>query len=231
MLELRDIDAGYGDHPVLRGVSLHVPPRSVVALLGANGAGKTTTLRVASGLLRSTGGAVLLEGDDITGSPPEFVARQGVCHVPEGSGVFRNLTVRDNIIIQSNGRPIGEAVEMAVSAFPILGRKLDQPAGLLSGGQQQMLALVRPYICEPAYVLLDEVSLGLAPVVVDEIFAFLATLADAGCALLIVEQYIARALELADSVYLLSRGRVEFAGKPSELDGDRLAERYLGAMT
>jgi branched-chain amino acid transport system ATP-binding protein len=231
MLELHDVRAGYGDAVVLRGVSLWVPEQSVVALLGANGAGKTTLLRVASGLLKPSSGRLRLDGEDVTGRPPHALARRGVCHVPEGRGIFPHLTVRDNILVQVAGGDVGEALDKAVSAFPILGKKLGQQAGSLSGGQQQMLSLTRAYVTEPRYVLLDEVSMGLAPVVVDEIFEFLARLAAQGCALLLVEQYITRALALADYVYLISRGRLEFAGEPGELDADRLMAQYLGAHT
>ncbi|MGP3923301.1 ABC transporter ATP-binding protein [Streptomyces sp. 8N616] len=231
MLELLDISAGYGDTRVLRDVSLWVPPRSVVALLGTNGAGKTTTLRVASGLLAPSSGRLRLDGHDLTGKPPHILARHGVCHVPEGRGVFPNLTVRDNILIQAAGGDPDEAIEKAVSAFPALGEKLRLPAGSMSGGQQQMLAVARAYVTSPAYVLLDEVSMGLAPVVVDEIFEFLGKLAGSGCALLLVEQYVTRALELADYVYLMNRGRIDFAGEPGELDSARLMEQYLGAQT
>jgi branched-chain amino acid transport system ATP-binding protein len=231
MLELHDVRAGYGDAVVLRGVSLWVPEESVVALLGANGAGKTTLLRVASGLLKPSSGRLRLDGEDVTGRPPHALARRGVCHVPEGRGIFPHLTVRDNILVQVAGGDVGEALDKAVSAFPILGKKLGQQAGSLSGGQQQMLSLTRAYVTEPRYVLLDEVSMGLAPVVVDEIFEFLARLAAQGCALLLVEQYITRALALADYVYLISRGRLEFAGEPGELDADRLMAQYLGAHT
>jgi branched-chain amino acid transport system ATP-binding protein len=231
VLELQGISAGYGDTPVLRDVSLWVPPRSVVALLGPNGVGKTTLLRVASGLLAPSSGRIRLDGRDLTGKPPYTLARHGVCHVPEGRGVFPNLTVRDNILIQAAGGDVDEAVEAVISAFPVLGQKLGQKAGSLSGGQQQMLALAHAYVTDPAYVLLDEVSMGLAPVVVDEIFEFLGELAASGCALLLVEQYVTRALELADYVYLMNRGRTEFAGEPGELDGARLMEQYLGAHT
>jgi branched-chain amino acid transport system ATP-binding protein len=231
MLELLDISAGYGDTRVLRDVSLWVPPRSVVALLGTNGAGKTTTLRVASGLLAPSSGRLRLDGHDLTGKPPHILARHGVCHVPEGRGVFPNLTVRDNILIQAAGGDLDEAIEKAVSAFPVLGEKLRLPAGSMSGGQQQMLAVTRAYVTSPAYVLLDEVSMGLAPVVVDEIFEFLGKLAGSGCALLLVEQYVTRALELADYVCLMNRGRIDFAGEPGELDSTRLMEQYLGAQT
>ncbi|WP_034269062.1 ABC transporter ATP-binding protein [Haloechinothrix halophila] len=228
MLELTGVSAGYGEAAVLRDVSLWVPPRSVVALLGANGAGKTTLLRVASGLLKPSAGWMSLDGADVTGRAPHVLANRGVCHVPEGRGIFPTLTVRDNLIIQAGDGDADDAVERAVSAFPILGEKLGQLAGSLSGGQQQMLSLSRAYVTDPAYVLLDEVSMGLAPVVVDEIFESLATLAAQGCALLLVEQYVTRALELADYVYLLARGRIEFAGEPGELDAERLMARYMG---
>lgn len=231
MLELASVTAGYGDAAVLRDVSMWVPPRSVVALLGANGAGKTTLLRVASGLLPPAAGRMRLASADVTGWSPHALARNGVCHVPEGRGVFPHLSVRDNVVIQAGRGNATEAVEKAVSAFPILGEKLNQPAGALSGGQQQMLALAHAYVVDPAYVLLDEVSMGLAPVVVDEIFEFLAKLAASGCALLLVEQFISRALELADYTYLITRGRIEFAGEPGELDSARLTDTYLGAGT
>ncbi|MBA0125742.1 ABC transporter ATP-binding protein [Haloechinothrix sp. YIM 98757] len=231
MLRLHDITAGYGDTTVLRDVSLPVPRRSVVALLGANGAGKTTTLRVASGLLAPGSGTLHLDGTDLTGRRPHVLARRGVCHVPEGRGIFPNLSVRDNIAVHAAGADTGEAVDRAVSAFPVLGEKLGQQAGALSGGQQQMLALSRAYVTEPSYVLLDEVSMGLAPVVVDEIFEFLGRLAEQGCALVLVEQYVAKALELADYVFLLARGRLEFAGEPGELDAAQLMEKYMGTHT
>lgn len=229
MLELTDVSAGYGDTEVLRDVSLWVPRQSVAALLGANGAGKTTLLRTASGLLKPSAGTLSVDGQEVTGASPHALAGLGVCHVPEGRGVFPSLSVRDNIVIQAQGRDIGKAIDKAVSAFPILGKKLGQAAGALSGGQQQMLSLSRAYVTEARYVLLDEVSMGLAPVVVDEIFEFLGALATSGCALLLVEQYVARALELADYIYLMSRGRIEFAGEPGELDAESLMQQYMGA--
>lgn len=229
MLELDQVHAGYGDHKVLRDVSLWVPRASVVALLGPNGAGKTTLLRVASGLIKPGKGKFHLDGDDVTGKPPHVLARRGVCHVPEGRGIFPSLTVRDNILIHAPAGGLTEAVDKAVSAFPILGKKLGDLAGSMSGGQQQMLALSAAYVTQPAYVLLDEVSMGLAPVVVDEIFEFLGKLAAAGCALLLVEQYVTRALQLADYVYLMNRGRIEFTGEPGELDSAQLMERYMSS--
>lgn len=231
MLQLHSITAGYGHAAVLRDVSLWLPPQSVVALLGANGAGKTTLLRVASGQLTPSAGRMYLDGQDVTGHAPHSLSRRGVCHIPEGRGIFPNLTVRDNIVIHAHSSNVADAVNKATGAFPVLGQKLHQPARALSGGQQQMLALSRAYVTNPAYVLLDEVSMGLAPVVVDEIFAFLSTLVADGCALLLVEQYVTRALELADYAYLITRGRIDFTGEPGELDSSRLAEHYIGAAS
>jgi branched-chain amino acid transport system ATP-binding protein len=229
VLELTDIEAGYRGARVLRGVNLAVPESSVVALLGANGAGKTTLLRVASGLLAPTGGRVMLDDQDVTGRRPHSLVAQGVCHVPEGRGIFPSLTVRDNLLLQSLVGQESEAVERAVGAFPRLGERLNQLAGTMSGGEQQMLALGRAYVQNPRFVLLDEVSMGLAPKIVDEIFEFLAVLASSGAALLLVEQYVTRALAVADYVYLLSRGEVAFAGEPCELDPEALAAEYVGA--
>jgi branched-chain amino acid transport system ATP-binding protein len=228
MFELRNVTAGYGDTVVLRNVSLRVPPRSVVALLGPNGAGKTTLLRVASGLLEPRSGSVHFARTDITAEPPHRRARRGLCHVPEGRGIFRALTVEVNLRLQAKPGRENEAVEQAVAVFPRLGERLRQVAGTMSGGEQQMLALARAYVSEPQLVLLDEVSMGLAPKVVDEVFDFLRVLAERGVSLLVVEQYVSRALELADFVYLLQRGRVEFAGESDEIGEDVVAASYLG---
>ena len=226
---LEQVTAGYGAVTVLRDVSLVVPPSSVVALLGANGAGKTTLLRVASGLIAPRAGRVRLGDLDATGWPAERLAAAGVCHIPEGRGVFRNLSVRENLTLQSIPGREREGTERAVEAFPVLGQRIEQIAGTLSGGQQQMLALARAYISEPRVVLLDEVSMGLAPLVIDEIFEFLGRLARSGVALLLVEQYVTRALEIADYVYMLNRGAVTFAGEPAELDSNEVFTSYLGA--
>ena len=229
MFVLNGIQAGYGGTKVLRRVDLVVPPSSVVALLGPNGAGKTTLLRVASGLLRPTHGQLMVDGQDLTGASPHRLMQAGVCHVPEGRGVFPSLSVRDNLLLQSIKGQEGEAVDKAVTAFPRLGERLGQLAGTMSGGEQQMLALARAYVQQPRFVLLDEVSMGLAPKVVDVIFEFLAVLAAQGTALLLVEQYVTRALAAANYVYLLGRGEIVFAGEPGELDADSLAEQYVGA--
>jgi branched-chain amino acid transport system ATP-binding protein len=230
MLELRDVTAGYQGHTVLRDVTLKVPDRSVVALLGPNGAGKTTLLRVASGVLTPSAGKVMVDGADVTGRPPDELARMGVCHVPEGRGVFPTLTVRDNLRLQAPD-DLDDATLAAVAAvFPRLAERMDQTAGTLSGGEQQMLALAHAYIADPTVVLLDEVSMGLAPTIVDVIFSYLGTLAAAGLALLLVEQYVGRALALADYVYVLRKGQVEFAGEPGELGDDAILASYLGGQ-
>jgi branched-chain amino acid transport system ATP-binding protein len=230
MLLVDEVHAGYGAVSVLRGVSVAVPAGSVVALLGANGAGKTTLLRVASGLLRPTAGRLLVDGADVTTLAPEKLVARGICHVPEGRGVFPTMTVRDNVLLQARPGHERAALDRAVTAFPRLGKRMSQIAGTMSGGEQQMLALARAYVQRPAVVLLDEVSMGLAPKIVDEIFVFLRTLAAEGTSLLLVEQYVTRALEAADYVYLLDRGRIGFAGEPGEVDSDAIFAGYLGAV-
>jgi branched-chain amino acid transport system ATP-binding protein len=234
-LELDRVTAAYGDATVLRDVSLVVPPGSVVALLGPNGAGKTTLLSVASGLLRPRSGRVLIDDDDATGAGVEDRVQRGMCHVTEGRSVFPGLSVRDNLRMFAPPGEAGQAIERAISAFPRLGQRLSQLAGTMSGGEQQMLAIARAYArCAPL-VLLDEVSMGLAPIVVDEIFDFLGRVRREGASLLLVEQYVAKALSLADHVYLLARGRVVFAGESAEIVGTDIFARYLstevGALT
>lgn len=228
MFALDNIVAGYGETTVLRGVSLTVPDSSVVALLGANGVGKTTLLRVASGLLRPSAGRMTLDGVDVTGQRPHQLAAAGVCHVPEGRGVFPSLTVRENLALQagSGGRA---DLERALEAFPRLGERLSQTAGTLSGGEQQMLALARAYVANPKVMLLDEVSMGLAPKIVDEIFVFLDRIAHEGSSLLLVEQYVTRAMALADYVYLMNRGTIAYCAEPSELEDEDVFARYLGS--
>jgi branched-chain amino acid transport system ATP-binding protein len=231
MLELRNISAGYGTGRVLENVNLVVPDGAVVALLGPNGAGKTTLLKVMSGLLRPMSGRVLLDGVDVTGASPFELARSGICHVPEGRGIFPTLSVADNLRLQAPRSVDRRAVELAAAVFPRLAQRRNQLAGTMSGGEQQMLALSRAYVAEPATVLLDEVSMGLAPLIVDEIFRYLRRIASEGTSLLVVEQYVARALELADYVYILNRGRIRFAGEPAEVGDQTVLESYLGALT
>ena len=228
-LELRGVRAGYGGTTVLRDVSIVVPAGAVVALLGPNGAGKTTLLNVASGVLAPESGSVWLDGADVTAEPSYRRSARGLCHVPEGRGIFPNLTVRQNIALHVAPREEAAAVALAVDAFPVLGRRLAQPAGTLSGGEQQMLALTAARVRRPGMVLLDEVSTGLAPQVIDEIFTFLSELAASGASLLLVEQYVSRALAVADYVYILRTGSVVFVGEPAELTDEDVFAQYVGA--
>jgi branched-chain amino acid transport system ATP-binding protein len=227
-LELRGVNAGYGATPVLRDVTIEVPPSRVVALLGPNGAGKTTTLRVASGLLRPTGGAVVVGGQEVNRTSPARRARLGVCLIPEGRGIFRSLTVRENLELLIPPWQKGANIDAAVEAFPVLGKKLRQAAGSMSGGEQQMLALSRAFLSAPKVVLLDEVSMGLAPVIVDQIFESLRALAATGVSIVLVEQYVNRALEMADTAYLMARGGIAWTGPAAGLDTDALTKAYLG---
>jgi branched-chain amino acid transport system ATP-binding protein len=228
MFRLDGIVAGYAETTVLRGVSLTVPDSSVVALLGPNGAGKTTLLRVASGLLRPTAGTMRLDHTDVTHHRPYQLASLGVCHVPEGRGIFPSLTVRENLTLQAGSGGGKTDMAKAIDAFPRLGERIGQTAGTLSGGEHQMLALARAYLADPKVMLLDEVSMGLAPKIVDEIFEFLARLRTEGASLLLVEQYVTRALHLADYVYLMNRGQIAYRGEPSELEDEDVFARYLG---
>jgi branched-chain amino acid transport system ATP-binding protein len=227
-LELRGVTAGYGRTTVLRGVDLSVPPGAVVALLGPNGAGKTTLMRVAAGLVGVTSGHVLLGGEDVTRARPHLRVKQGLCLIPEGRGIFPNLSVRENLMLQVPPWRQEDGFEPALRAFPVLEGRLSRMAGSLSGGQQQMLALSRSFLARPNVVLLDEVSMGLAPRIIDEIFEALVNLSHTGVALLLVEQYVNRAMKVADHVYVLGRGQVRFTGDPSELDDRALARLYLG---
>ena len=227
MIELRGIDAGYGRSTVLRDVTLTVPDSRIVALLGPNGAGKTTALRVLAGLVRPRAGSVVFEGLDVTGLSPAERARKGLCLIPEGRGVFPSLTVRENLRLQVPPWIKGGTLDAALEAFPVLADRLEQPAGSLSGGQQQMLSVARAFLASPSAVVLDEVSMGLAPKVVDEIYRSIKKLAAGGVSLLIVEQYVTRALDIADDVVLLGRGRVGFTGPASGLDQSTIVQSYL----
>jgi branched-chain amino acid transport system ATP-binding protein len=228
LLEIQALTGGYGETVVLRDVSLTVPSSSVVALLGPNGAGKSTTLRMASGLLRPQSGSILFDGEDVTALKPSARVRRGLCHLPEGRGVFPSLSVRENLLLFSPKGQEDEAFEEAVEVFPILGRRRKQAAGTLSGGEQQMLTLARAYVSHPRLILVDEASLGLAPIVVDGIFEFLRTIVEKGTSLLLVEQYVARALALATTVYVLHKGEIVFSGPKDEVDEDMLFALYAG---
>ncbi len=227
MLELTGITGGYGSTTVLRDVSFSVPRGSVVALLGPNGAGKSTTMRMASGLLRPQQGRVTLEGKDVTRVTPSRRARLGVCHVMEGRSIFPSLTVRENLRIQAPRHTSkSDVLDRTKQAFPHLAQRQKQIAGTLSGGEQQMLALMRAYLSNPKVVLVDEASLGLAPVIVDQIFDFLSRLARDGVSLLIVEQYAERVLAIANTVYLLNQGRVVHSGPAGDLDEQQVFALY-----
>ncbi|MCK0092616.1 ABC transporter ATP-binding protein [Rhodococcus sp. NPDC060090] len=231
ILELRDVSAAYGKITVLRGVNVAVMPGQVVALLGPNGAGKTTTLRVACGAHPVSSGQLLLGGRDMTGASSRDLARIGVCLIPEGRGVFPNLTVRENLVMMTfTGRSIEEIEEIAYTRFPILGKRVSQTAGTMSGGEQQMLALARGLATDPAVLMLDELSMGLAPRIVAELYEHVAEAAAQGVAVLVVEQFATAVLHTADHAAVLVRGEIEIEGPPDEL-GDELASLYLGSAS
>ena len=226
-LELVDVHAAYGPFRALFGVSFAVPVGGVCALLGPNGAGKTTVARVASGLVAPTSGAVRVAGVDMTGRPTWRFARLGVAHAVEGRSVFASLSVEDNLRLAFR-RSLGAAgveggLQRAYGSFPRLGERRRQEAGTLSGGEQRMLALARVLGDPPRVLIADELSLGLAPVIVDEVYATLATIRDAGTSLLIVEQQVPRAMALADVVVVLGKGAVRYAGPAQEI-GDLVEE-------
>jgi branched-chain amino acid transport system ATP-binding protein len=226
-LELVGVRAGYGRIEVLHGLDLAVPEGCVAALLGPNGAGKTTTLRAISGTLPVTGGAIRLDGRRIDRLRTPTIARRGVTLIPEGRGIFPGLTVAENLRITHRSGGAGGGgdaepwpvwLERVTATFPILGTRLGQVAGSLSGGEQQMLALSRALVGRPRVVLVDELSMGLAPLVVEQLFEQIAALRDAGQTVLLVEQYLGHALRHADLCYVLAKGRVAFVGEPGELE-------------
>jgi branched-chain amino acid transport system ATP-binding protein len=228
-LTVTGLRAGYGSTNVLHGIDLVVPAGAAVALLGANGAGKSTLLKTIAGLLPATSGSVELGGVDVTAAPADARARAGICLLPEGRGIFRNLTVRENLAMQNGSRDVDAAVAQIVARFPRLESRMNQTAGTLSGGEQQMLSLARALSTDPAVVLADELSVGLAPVIVDDILAAVSAMRAEGRSILIVEQYVSRVLALVDYVYLLHKGRVVFVGEPAQCDGGRVFDQYLGA--
>jgi branched-chain amino acid transport system ATP-binding protein len=230
LLELRDVRAAYDGITALHGVDLSVGAGQVVALLGPNGAGKTTTLRVAAGVHPVRSGRLLLGGRDVTGVSPRDLARRGVCLIPEGRGVFPNLSVRDNLLMMTfTGRSRVEVEEVAYARFPILARRASQLAGTLSGGEQQMLALARALATDPAVLLLDELSLGLAPLTVGRLYEHVAEIARQGVAVLVVEQFATAVLGIADHAAVLVRGRVARQERPGDGSRAELAALYLGS--
>lgn len=227
-LSLKGITSGYGTTTIVRNIDLNIEAGSVTALLGPNGAGKSTLLKTMSGLIRPMSGSVMIDGQDVSSLAPNKRANLGLCHIPEGRGIFPSMTVKENLELQAKPGEQSIAIEKGIAAFPILGERLMQRAGTMSGGQQQMLSMARAYTQNPRMILVDEGSLGLAPIVVDEIFSFLAGVAAAGAALLIVDQFVARALTLATSAYVMTRGEIVFAGTSAELHQSDVFERYLG---
>jgi branched-chain amino acid transport system ATP-binding protein len=215
-LSLREVRAGYGPVEVLHGIDLDVAQGTLTALLGPNGAGKTTLLSVIAGLVPTRRGAIVWDGAEVTGLAPHERAAAGMLLVPESRGVFPGLSVRDNLAVFA-GR--GASWEPALDTFPVLRERLSQPAGLLSGGEQQMLAMSHPLLRRPRLLLIDEISHGLAPQVARALFDVVAGLARDGTTVVLVEQHLSDALRLADVVYLISRGELAFAGEPGELVG------------
>jgi branched-chain amino acid transport system ATP-binding protein len=228
-LELIGLRAGYGSIEVLHGVSLRVPPATVVALLGPNGAGKSTLLKVASGTITPTEGCLHVGGVHVNGADAASLAQAGVCRIPEGRGIFPNLTVAENLRMWTGVgdlRP-AEVAERTYGRFPRLGERRKQLAGTLSGGEQQMLAMSRALLVDPAVLLLDEISMGLAPLIVAELYELVGSLAQQGIAILLVEQFAQTALAVADHAVILSQGRVTRTGTPAEVE-EHLSAAYLG---
>ena len=234
LLSIRDLTTGYGRVQVLRGVNIDVAPGEIVALLGVNGAGKTTTLRAVSGVLPTWSGTVSFDGTVLGKRTPEARARAGLAHVPEGRGILTSLTVRQNLRLGATARGrdqsgIAEDEERLLGVFEPLRDKLSAPAGSLSGGQQQMLAIARALMGRPRLVMVDEMSFGLAPILVTQLLGLVSRMREeSGTAFLLVEQNSA-VLDVADRAYVLSGGRVRTSGPASELAGsDNLVRAYLG---
>ncbi len=230
VIELQDVRASYGRIEVLHGVDLAVPAGKVVALLGPNGAGKTTTLKVANGQMATDVGCVHICGRHVNGVNPDALARIGVCTIPEGRGVFRNLTVRENLRMLAFTGAGDEVFDRAFHRFPRLKERAGQVAGTLSGGEQQMLAMARGLATDPAVLLIDELSMGLAPLIVSELYELVAQIAAGGVSILVVEQFARTVLGVADLAVVMQQGRVVASGVPSELE-DELSAAYLGAST
>ena len=228
-LELIDVHAAYGRIEVLHGVDLTVPRGCVVALLGPNGAGKSTTLRVASGQMQPTRGHVHLSGHHLNGADPDRLARAGLCTIPEGRGVFPNLTVEENLRLFAYTATASEKEvrERTFAQFPRLHERRGQMAGRLSGGEQQMLAMARALSTDPALLMLDELSMGLAPLIVEQLYELVAEIAATGVSVLVVEQFARRALAVAQYAVVMVGGRVTAVGEPADVES-QLSEAYLG---
>jgi branched-chain amino acid transport system ATP-binding protein len=232
ILEVRDVSASYSTYRALFGVSLSVPDRGIVALLGSNGAGKSTVARVISGLVRPTSGTVRFAGQDITRVAPHKIARMGLVQVPEGRGIFSSLSVEENLIVTFRHGPAKKeskaALQRSFEAFPVLQKRRNQRAGTLSGGEQRILSLAKVLSVAPRLLVVDELSLGLAPAVVDTVYDSLIKIREAGTALLVVEQQIDRALSIADSAVLLAHGSVAWSGPASA--ASEAMERLFASM-
>jgi len=233
LLDVVGLCAGYGDVPVLRGIDLSIAAGSITALIGANGAGKTTLLRAISGIIPTDAGTVHYDGRDIVGMPPHDIVRAGLVQVPEGRRLFPEMTVVENLLVGSSSpaarRQRDENLAMVLELFPRVRERKAQLAGTLSGGEQQMVAIARALMASPRLLLLDETSLGLAPIVVDEIFVAVRRLAAQGLTILVVEQNTALALEVADHGYVLEQGQFAIQGAASSLISDpRVRQAYLG---
>ncbi len=237
MLTIENLQAGYGKVQVLHGISISVPKGKIVTLIGSNGAGKTTTMRAISGMIKPEAGRVTLAGKDITGLASHQIAKRGLAHSPEGRRVFPTLSVLDNIrmgafVRYTNARPKGDVesdLQKALEMFPRLKERTHQLAGTLSGGEQQMLAMARAVMLNPEVFLLDEPSMGLAPILVEEVFHTISRLKSQGVTMLLVEQFAAAALKVADYGYVLENGRISVHGPASQLKDDPAVKAaYLG---
>ena len=229
VLELSGVRAGYGRIDVLHGVNLRLMPAQVYALLGPNGAGKSTTLAVASGQIVPSAGSFSLFGRPMNGVAVDALARAGVCVVPEGRGIFPNLTVLENLRMATfTGTSMADVQERSFARFPRLAERRKQTAGTLSGGEQQMLSMARALATDPAVLLIDELSMGLAPIVVEELYAHVANIAREGLSIVIVEQFAHEILGVADVAGIMLHGRIQRVGSPTEI-ADELVSAYLGA--
>ena len=233
MLTLQDVRVHYGAIQAVKGISLEVRERELVTIVGANGAGKTTTLRTISGIYRPTTGSMTFEGRNLATLPSHEIVALGISQAPEGRQIFGSLSVRDNLMLGATRRAdragIAQEVDYLVSLFPVLGERMNQSGGTLSGGEQQMLAIARALMAKPRLLLLDEPSLGLAPMLVNRIFAVISRLKETGVTILLVEQNARKALEIADRAYVMETGRIILDGDARELAANPEIEKaYLG---
>ena len=234
MLEVKDLQVYYGMIHAIKGVSFHVNEGEIIALIGANGAGKTTILHTITGLLAPKGGQVVFEGKDITKTPAHKIVELGMAHVPEGRRVFAQLSVYQNLKMgaytRSDKNEIEESLEMVYKRFPRLEERKNQMAGTLSGGEQQMLAMGRALMSKPRIILMDEPSMGLSPILVNEIFDIIQSVSASGTTVLLVEQNAKKALAIADRAYVLETGKISLNGNAKDLlNDDSIKKAYLGA--